>query len=159
MEGKTIGIVIAVIVVLAGGWYLLYAVPASAPADQNQTSDNGTVPPSEATIAYSSQGFSPSNVTVQLGATVMFVNQTGDRMWVASAMHPGHEVFDGTALAEHCAAGYNGPAPLDQCSAGASYSFTFLKAGTWGYHNHANASHFGSITVSEPAAPVAPQLQ
>lgn len=151
MEGKTIGIIIAVIVVLAGWWYLLYAVPASAPAVQNNTSDNGTVPSSGVIIAYSSQGFSPSNVTVQLGATVMFVNQTDERMWVASAVHPSHEVYDGTALAEHCAAGYNGTAPFDQCSAGASYSFTFLKTGTWGYHNHANASHFGSITVTAPA--------
>lgn len=146
MNEKTIGIVVAVVVVLLGGWYLLSWTPASAPTDG--VSDTNGTPSSGTTIAYTSSGFSPASVTVPLGATVSFVNQTADRMWVASAMHPGHEAYDGTALEEHCAAGYAGAAPFDQCAASASYSFTFTKAGTWPFHNHANAAHFGSVTVT-----------
>jgi plastocyanin len=68
-------------------------------------------------------------------------------MWVASAMHPAHVVYDGTTKDAHCAAGYTGPVPFDQCASGTSYSFTFTKAGEWKYHNHVNASQFGSVTV------------
>lgn len=149
MEGKTIGIIIAVLVVLVGGWFLFLGTPASAPTN-GTPGTNGTIPASGVTIAYTGEGFSPKSVTIPLGTTVTFVNQTSDRMWVASAMHPDHVVYDGTAVAEHCAAGYAGAVPFDQCTAGASYGFTFLKVGTWGYHNHAKATDFGSVTVTAP---------
>lgn len=145
MEGKTIGIGIAIIVVLLGGWLLFSrdGSPTSGTPGTNTGTTLGTM-----TVAYTSQGFSPKDITVPIGTTVTFANQTSDRMWVGSAMHPTHEVYDGTMTSEHCAAGYTGPAPFDQCTASASYSFTFTKAGTWRYHNHADASDFGSVTVT-----------
>lgn len=68
-------------------------------------------------------------------------------MWVASAMHPAHTGYDDTSKDQHCADGYAGAAPFDQCGSGASYSFTFAKSGTWGYHDHRNASAHGTIIV------------
>jgi len=145
MTGKTIGIIIVVILALAGGWYLLSQGTEKTPV-ADMPSSIGTT--SRVTIAYDAQGFSPASTTVPLGTTVTFTNQTGDRMWVASAVHPTHEAYDGTTGSEHCSAGYSGPVPFDQCAAGANYSYTFLKTGVWKYHNHANALHFGSITVT-----------
>jgi len=49
-------------------------------------------------------------------------------------------------LQEHCG---TGTTSFDQCANGGSYSFTFTKAGTWRYHNHSNASHFGTVIVEE----------
>ena len=152
MDGKTTGSIIAVIVVLLGGWYLFFRAPAGAPTVQAPET-SGETSSSNVTVAYSGEGFSLASATVPLGATVTFVNRSGDQMWVGSSMHPDHVSYDGTTRAEHCIAGYSGPVPFDQCAAGDTFSFTFTKAGTWRYHNHANAAHFGSIIVTETAAP------
>jgi plastocyanin len=68
-------------------------------------------------------------------------------MWVASDPHPIHNGYDGTTVQQHCAAGYAGPAPFDECAAGTSFTFTFDKVGTWGYHDHLDHSVMGTITV------------
>jgi len=92
-------------------------------------------------------GFTPDNLTIKVGETVKFVNKSSAEMWVASAKHPDHVVYSGTTLEEHCpdTAGV----AFDQCQAGAEYSFTFTKAGTWAYHNHMNAKMYGKVTVTE----------
>jgi len=69
-------------------------------------------------------------------------------MWVASDPHPAHTGYDGTSLAQHCATGST--PSFDECSSvakGSSYSFTFNKSGSWGYHNHANHSYAGTVVV------------
>ncbi len=99
------------------------------------------------TITYGANGFSPANVTINKGDTVSFINQSGGNMWVASDAHPTHAEFDGTSRAEHCAAGYSGPTPFDQCTSGSSYSFTFTKTGTFNFHNHVAAQFGGKIVV------------
>jgi plastocyanin len=160
MEGKTIGSIVLVIIIIVGGWYLLSAKPAQAPTTTDQspavtnttttttstTTANSTTP-AGVTVFYTAQGFSPKSVTVPLGTTVSFVNQSSGSMWVASAPHPTHQGYDGTTKDQHCVAGYSGPAPFDQCSAGSVFTFTFTKSGTFGYHNHASASDYGTITV------------
>jgi len=159
MSKNTIGIIVAIIVIV-GGWYLLKGTPASAPeAAATETpaapAAAGATSPAEVIVTYTDQGFSPANVSIAQGQTVTWVNQSSEGMWVASAAHPTHMVYDGTAESVHCATGYSGPAPFDECSAGASYSFTFDKAGTWKYHNHADAKQFGSVTVTAAGASAA----
>ena len=165
MEGKTIGI-IAVIIVIAGGWYLLSRGPASAPqaapTDQTPVTASSTtttttmttpVPPAGVTVIYSNQGFAPKSVTVPLGTTVTFVNQSSSGMWVASAAHPTHIVYSGTSLSQHCPDTAN--TSFDACAAVASnnsFSFTFNKVGTWNYHNHTDASKFGTVIVTAAAS-------
>ncbi|MBI2410196.1 hypothetical protein HYV30_04155 [Candidatus Kaiserbacteria bacterium] len=145
MTGRTVGIIIIAVIVIAFGiWYLLTLVPGEARQTPGATGITGT----GTTVAYTNDGFSPRNITVPVGTAVTFDNDSGDPMWVASAMHPTHEAYDGTALSAHCASGYAGPEPFDQCNAGGSYSFTFTKPGTWNYHNHANPADFGSVTVT-----------
>lgn len=113
-------------------------VPSPAPAASTA---------SAITVAYGPNGFTPSNVTVPVGSTVTFVNQGADRMWVGVDEHPTHTQYDGTTTQEHCA---NGPTAqvFDQCGAGSSYSFVFTKAGAFEYHNHARASHGGTVSVT-----------
>lgn len=103
--------------------------------------------PKTVTITYGASGFSPQSVTINKGDTVTWVNQRGGTMWVASDEHPSHTEFDGTTRAAHCAAGYTGAKPFDQCGTGASYSFTFDKTGTFDFHDHTAAQFGGTVTV------------
>lgn len=86
------------------------------------------------TISYTDSGFSPSNITISVGTTVVFVNNSASSMWVASDPHPVH-----TDLSEFDAnRGY---------ASGETYSFTFMAAGEWGFHNHLRPGDVGTITV------------
>lgn len=143
MEGRTIAIIIIVLIIAAGGWYLLQGAPAGAPTANTET------PAATSTVVfYTGQGFSPKSATVPVGTTVTFINQGGAGMWVASAPHPTHQGYDVTTRSEHCAAGYTGPAPFDQCFDGDNFTFTFTKTGTWGYHNHISSGDTGAIVVT-----------
>lgn len=148
MNEKIATAIVVVLAALLGGWYIFSATPTDAPTDNSQKTAE-MIPAGDVTVTYDNNGFSPAGITVPVGTTIIFVNKSGERMWVASAKHPEHIVYDGTNLNEHCANDYSGEKPFDQCADSASYSFTFAKAGTWKYHNHANASHFGSIVVTQ----------
>src|SRR3989344_3567547 len=152
---------VAVIIVIVAAVALLWWNSASAPAvDLNTpsaaptenmaqmpttdgTDSNATAPAvasMAATVSYNGSAFSPASVTIAKGGTVTFTDTAGATMWVASGMHPVHTGYGNTTLSEHCAPGYTGPAPFDQCKAGSTYSFTFDKVGSWGYHDHKNSS-------------------
>ena len=161
MDGKTVSIVVVVVIIIAGGWYFFSSTPVQAPSTEtsvtNQMPVIGSTTPEmiventtpEVIVTYADQGFSPKEVTVPLGTTVTFVNQSSKNMWVASAMHPTHVLYSGTSLSEHCP-DTTGTA-FDECKAdapGSSYSFTFAKEGNWKYHDHLDASKFGSVTVT-----------
>jgi plastocyanin len=144
MNRNIIGIALA-LVIAAGGWYMLQGTPAAN--EETQTPATGT------TVIYSDRGFSPASLTVPLGTTVTFINQSSRDMWVASAMHPAHTVYSGTSLSEHCPDTAN--TAFDACAAitsGNSFSFTFNKEGTWKYHNHTNATDYGSVVATTAAS-------
>lgn len=85
-------------------------------------------------VTYSDSGFSPQVLTVEQGMTVTFVNRSSRGMWVASVVHPTHEVLPG----------------FDQLSAGGngtSYSYSFERTGEWKYHNHVFPGDTGTIIV------------
>lgn len=108
----------------------------------------GVTAPKTVIVRYTSKGFSPSTITITKGDTVSFVaDANSDEMWIASNPHPTHEGYDGTTRSKHCAHGYTGKAPLDECSVGTSYNFTFDKIGTWKYHNHGNVGDTGTVVV------------
>ena len=152
MNEKIVGI-IAVIVVIAGGWYLLSKAPANIlQTTVTTTTTTNPTTPTDVTVVYTDQGFSPSSVTVPLGTAVTFVNRSAGGMWVASAMHPTHIVYGGTSLDQHCPDTTN--SAFDECTAsapGSSFSFTFNKEGAWKYHDHADASQTGIVIVTASA--------
>lgn len=114
--------------------------------DNTSTGSTASVPMS-ATVTYSASGYSPSSVTIKKGGTVTWVDQGTGKMWTATASHPTHTVYGGTTLQEHC--DDTTDTSFDQCKNSSQYSFTFNKTGTWRYHNHSQASHFGSVVVVE----------
>lgn len=166
---KTALAIIIVIIVIAGG-YLLFARKAQAPtAEQNPATQNtgnsaplettnpaaattATNPPAAGhavTVTFTANGFSPKTVNVKKGDTVMFVNSSSEQMWVASNPHPIHSGYSGTTVDQHCP-DTQGVA-FDECTAvgaGGTYSFTFQKVGSWGYHNHIDHGMTGTVVVS-----------
>lgn len=104
--------------------------------------------PKAVVVLYDEEGFFPAEVTVEKGTTVTFLlNKEGREMWIASNDHPDHIGYSGVPKEKHCpdASGVS----FDQCSKGVSYSFTFRKAGVWGYHNHGYSKDKGTIFVTE----------
>ena len=100
------------------------------------------------TVTYTDAGYSPNELRIEKGDTVTFENKSSVNMWTASAMHPTHMVYGGASLEAHC------PDPLgtafDACEGtppGGSWSFTFTKAGNWGYHDHLHPTLFGKVIV------------
>lgn len=86
------------------------------------------------TVTYNGDVFVPANLTIQAGEKVTFINESDIDMWVASAVHPTHEMLP----------------EFDQgfgTTKGTTYSFTFTKTGTWKFHDHLNPSARGGITV------------
>lgn len=167
MNGNSIWVIIVLIIVIIGGWFLLSATPSDtsstittdqAPVTASTEVDvPPTSPTPNTTVTYSDQGFSPSSITVALGTTVTFVNQSTNDMWIASAMHPTHTVYGGTSLSQHCPDTDN--SAFDECKGdapGNSFSFTFNKEGVWKYHDHLDASKFGTIIVTADAAAATP---
>lgn len=180
--GKVVLGIIVVIIVLGGGWYAFAHKGASTStpvqtatttatdqsgASSGDTSSNTSNPATggtaisvgvsagthkTVTVTYTNQGFSPKNVSIAIGDTVHFVNQSSHGMWVASDVHPSHAAYDGTTLQQHCSGGADTKGGFDECTAvqsGSTYSFTFPKAGTFQYHNHVQASDTGTVVVAQ----------
>lgn len=85
-------------------------------------------------ISIDDTGFTPSMVNIAAGTTVTFTNNGQALHWPASDPHPVH-----TGLP-----GFDAKRGL---STGETYSYTFDKPGTFGMHDHLNASLKGSVVV------------
>ena len=168
MNTKNIAIIIIIAVIVLGGGYFLMKGENPKPVVENTNqetdnivlenttnqngADNGVTievaVPKTYEIMYTDAGYGSTPLTIKVGDTVTWKNQSTQANWVGSAMHPNHILYSGTTLQEHCPDVDN--SDFDQCQAdknGDSWSFTFKKAGTWGYHNHMNVKHFGKIIV------------
>ena len=143
---KTLIIVIIAIIVVVGGVFIFSSNKTQAP--KNDVIDTSKIPPlvgeapapaqpvapKTVTVEYGATGFSPSSVEINVGDTVAFVNKSTGNFWPASNPHPTHTdypEFDAKKNYEN----------------GETYSFTFIKAGTWGYHNHLNPAQKGTVVV------------
>ncbi len=162
MKTSTVVWVIVVVLIIVGlGWWFVAQAPSPAPASVEQNSsaasssdqgmqDNGVIPSAtqsnSITVTYDGISFTPAQVTIPVGGGVTWIDNSS-QMWIASNPHPVHTGYDGTSRDQHCAAGYTGPAPFDQCAAGSNFSFTFTKAGSWGYHDHLNHVAQGTVVV------------
>jgi plastocyanin len=153
-------LILIVILLIAVGGYFMFADRASAPVPESVTTETPTedettgsaVTSTASVITYSDAGFTPANMTVSVGDTLRFVNQASRGMWVAVDEHPTHTEYDGTATREHCVDGAALNGVFDQCrqsQPGETWEYTFTKAGTFEYHNHAQSAHGGTITVTE----------
>jgi len=89
---------------------------------------------SEHAVAFTNEGFSPETITVEPGETVTWTNQSQEKMWVASSVHPTHNQLPGFDQREG----------VDES---ASYSYQFQQKGEWSYHNHLRPTHKGTVIV------------
>ncbi len=111
-------------------------IPSTQPNESPQTNTNplNTINSQNTSIDYTDNGFSPKSITVKVGSTVTWTNSSSGPMWVASNPHPTHTdypEFDEKSNAAN----------------GGTYSFTFTKVGSWGYHNHKDPSKGGTVIV------------
>src|SRR3989344_3271685 len=77
------------------------------------------------TVTYTASGYSPKELQIKQGDTVVFKNQSSTGMWTASAVHPEHAVYSGTSLSQHCPNGTDAFDACRQIPAGGEWSFTF----------------------------------
>ena len=124
---KQILILIAVVVVVGGGAWWIFGQTSSEEQRPAPT-------PKEVIVRATDSGYEPGSLSVGVGTTVTFVNETSRAVQTASDVHPIHLI-----LPEFDA--LRGFAP------GESYSFTFQSAGTWRYHDHLRSQHTGVVIV------------
>lgn len=135
MNNKIIIAVIVVAVIALGG-YFLFKRSYQSPITQE------TPPAEQEVVTYSDSGYSPGTLTIKVGATVVFKNESSRSMWTASAIHPIHRAYPTTG-------GCIG-STFDACQGiqpSGSWSFKFDIAGTWKYHNHLSPGDTGTIVV------------
>lgn len=108
------------------------ATPSSASSDA--VTKGGTQ--ERVLVVYGPNGFVPSPITVKVGTTVAFSNESANPMWVASDVHPTHSLLPGFDA-------------LKSIGKGQTYEYTFVKVGTWKYHNHMNPTDTGIVVVSQ----------
>lgn len=107
---------------------------ADAGSAMSGASKGGIV--SQNTVSFTDTGFSPAAITIKKGTSVTFENQSALNMWVASDVHPTHQLLPGFDQ-------------LKAVSKGGLYTYTFAKVGTWTFHNHVSPTNAGKVIVTE----------
>lgn len=130
---KVIVAIIILFVTFGAGYYFFFR---PIPISQNDISVIEEIQKQPLTVVYTNEGYFPKEISVKKGDTLKFVNMSDRMIWTASDEHPAHTIYP----------------EFDQktsAAKGNEYSFTFEKVGTWGYHNHNNSRHIGTVIVTE----------
>ncbi|MBI1839117.1 MAG: hypothetical protein HYR95_02400 [Candidatus Colwellbacteria bacterium] len=119
------------------------SIDTSAGSVKVETGSEATVNVSRIwNVAVMDDGFSPMELRVRKGDTVVWTNKSGKSSWPASAVHPTHDVYPERGGCISSA--------FDACKGlglGEAFKFTFNQVGSWKYHDHLNSTHFGTIVV------------
>lgn len=86
------------------------------------------------TIEMTDSGFVPNHLEILQGDTVIFKNTGKNDHWPASDLHPTHTRYPD----------FDAQKPV---LPGASWTFIFFRAGTWGMHDHLYPEFIGQIVV------------
>lgn len=139
---KVIITTLIVVVIVIGGWWLIASMSSNNDEMSNGSpsneSDSSQIEPdveqeAAATITYSGTEFTPSSTTVQTGDVIEIINESSNVLYFASDDHPLHH--DNSEL------------NVGDIQPGSSTTFTISTSGTWGFHDHNNASASGEIVV------------
>ena len=140
---KFLTLVVAFIVIVGAIFFLrgnTINQTTSIPAISTTPSATGTATPSgqqtatEAAVTLTVTGFNPQAITVKVGTKVVWTNKSGQSATVNSDPHPIHTAYP--------------PLNLGGFDDGGTVSLVFDKAGTYGYHNHLDASQKGTVVVT-----------
>ena len=105
-------------------------------APENKTSGTVSIDGTVAVVYMSVDGFAPSEIRIKPGTKVSFVNDDKFWHWPASDLHPTHTLYPEFD-------------PRKAIGPGETWSFTFERLGSWGYHDHLAPYVVGKIIVSE----------
>lgn len=138
---KIVVAIIAILIIGGGGYFYLtnrntLAPQTQTPVGQTQVSPTtAQISPTitENLITLTLNGYTPSTLTIKVGTTVTWMNNSGDVATVSSDPHPTHTDYK--------------PLNLGRFLNGERLTLTFDKIGTYKYHNHLNASQKGTIIV------------
>lgn len=147
MNRTIVWVIVIIVVVLGGGYYFRNrANTAATPPSESLNPPPAPISPSAETPALGAAktytilmtpgGFSPAELSVKVGDTVVFKNDDARDRWPASAMHPTHQVC----------AGFDA---IGGVKSGESYSRTFTEAKVCPFHDHLLPKLFGKITVTQ----------
>ena len=87
-----------------------------------------------ARITLTPQGYEPNEVTIAVGSTVTFVNETNKPFWPASNLHPTHGMYPA----------FDPQRPLEPTE---EWQFTFDRVGSHTFHDHIRSYFRGTIHV------------
>lgn len=134
MKKELLVILLAVILGLLFLAYQYFFSGAGTPVPEvKPTAD---IPAGATVITLSRDGFSPDEVSLQVGDTVAFRSVAGELFWPASNLHPSHLLYPEFD-------------PEEPVQPNDVWSFTFTKPGEWKYHDHLAPYFTGVITVTE----------
>ncbi len=127
-------VIVIVLVVAVGIWF--FAKNRSNPTLEGPVTTEEQQEPNAFVneVSATSNNFNPATIIVKRETTVTWT-VNGGTVQVASNPHPAHTGLSGFES--------------DELQAGATYSFTFDKVGSFGYHNHLNPSAIGTVNVED----------
>ena len=142
--------VVAAAVALGGGiwWWANTSISELPPQQSGPASPVQEEEGFQAVIAYTDKGFSPLEVTIKQGDTVVWKNESSGELRPASAVHPTHTAYPGTSI-QKCGTTeqeniFDACRPLAR---GETWSFRFLERGSWKFHNHFFPTRVGTVNV------------
>ena len=142
---RNVVIAIIVVLVLIVGAFLLtrpqqptqpvQTTPVETPVSTESASSatEGAIMAEETVVKITSTGFSPKEITIKAGESVIWMNEDNKVHAVNSAVHPTHQLYL--------------PLNLGNIEPEGSKSLTFPDPGVYKYHDHLNPSLTGSVTV------------
>lgn len=119
---QPLNIIIFLLIVLIGFFLLKLYKPINSSSTHTITQDDN--------------GFSPSEIVIRPGDTIIFSTKRGRQFWPASDLHPTHTIYPE----------FDPTLPIE---ADKTWSFKFLKEGQWSFHDHLFPSFRGKIVVSK----------
>ncbi|OGG56594.1 hypothetical protein A2680_04620 [Candidatus Kaiserbacteria bacterium RIFCSPHIGHO2_01_FULL_55_37] len=102
--------------------------------------------PYDVLITYTTDGYSPRDITIEKGKRVRFLNKSSEETWPASGIHPTHTLYPEKTSADCLGSSFDSCAALKN---GEFFDFTFNYPGTWNFHDHLHPYDTGSITVTD----------
>ena len=144
MKSYVVGLALLVLIG-TGGYYLVTKNGAGTPdtaavtadGDSQAASANKATNSKAVTIVYTDTGFAPAALTVKLGSTVRFFNQSKEKLWVM--VSPSKDPAKMLAEFDENGSILNGQ----------GWEFTFTKTGTFDYQNYMSPKKMGSVTVTK----------
>ena len=138
-------ICVVVFVAMLIGVYIPYKLSSRNHSEPQKVASTTT--PS-VTVTYTNKGFEPNTVQIKPGDTVEWRNTSDKLMWVASDPHPSHTDlpgFDERGI-DSDQTKYFIPVAYAHSKV-TRYEYTFLKVGSWHYHNHLIPNDRGVVIV------------